>query len=105
MIRRPPRSTRTDTLFPYTTLFRSPPRHAELVSASMNTAFAGSRPTAVMGPETSFRTTIRRRMERQPAVYILASGKHGTLYIGVTSNLMQRLHQHRAGALDGFKKQ
>src|SRR3546814_7050760 len=38
MIRRPPRSTRTDTLFPYTTLFRSYfplPRHAELVSASM----------------------------------------------------------------------
>src|SRR3546814_21130838 len=28
MIRRPPRSTRTDTLFPYTTLFRSPVRHA-----------------------------------------------------------------------------
>src|SRR3546814_8940881 len=28
MIRRPPRSTRTDTLFPYTTLFRSPPRPA-----------------------------------------------------------------------------
>src|SRR3546814_2171461 len=30
MIRRPPRSTRTDTLFPYTTLFRSGERHAEL---------------------------------------------------------------------------
>src|SRR3546814_9165418 len=29
MIRRPPRSTRTDTLFPYTTLFRSPDLHAE----------------------------------------------------------------------------
>src|SRR3546814_6893199 len=29
MIRRPPRSTRTDTLFPYTTLFRSPPAQAE----------------------------------------------------------------------------
>src|SRR3546814_7121658 len=28
MIRRPPRSTRTDTLFPYTTLFRSPPASA-----------------------------------------------------------------------------
>src|SRR3546814_4691178 len=28
MIRRPPRSTRTDTLFPYTTLFRSPPAHS-----------------------------------------------------------------------------
>src|SRR3546814_9944975 len=38
MIRRPPRSTRTDTLFPYTTLFRSqrpfPFRHVELVPAS-----------------------------------------------------------------------
>src|SRR3546814_7581949 len=30
MIRRPPRSTRTDTLFPYTTLFRSTPHHAAL---------------------------------------------------------------------------
>src|SRR3546814_5445979 len=29
MIRRPPRSTRTDTLFPYTTLFRSPPEHLD----------------------------------------------------------------------------
>src|SRR3546814_20284376 len=40
MIRRPPRSTRTDTLFPYTTLFRSQgpssmTRHPELVSGSM----------------------------------------------------------------------
>ncbi|API60030.1 endonuclease [Tardibacter chloracetimidivorans] len=43
-------------------------------------------------------------MERQPAVYILASGKHGTLYIGVTSNLMQRLYQHRTGTLVGFTK-
>src|SRR3546814_17731132 len=31
MIRRPPRSTRTDTLFPYTTLFRSAPVHATVV--------------------------------------------------------------------------
>src|SRR3546814_1594714 len=30
MIRRPPRSTRTDTLFPYTTLFRSPVRHGHV---------------------------------------------------------------------------
>src|SRR3546814_19780403 len=82
----------------------TPPRHAELVSASMNTAFAGSRPTAVMGPETSFRTTIRRRMERHPAVYILASGKHGTLYIGVTSNLMHRLHHHPEGALQRLNR-
>src|SRR3546814_16205364 len=32
MIRRPPRSTRTDTLFPYTTLFRSAPRSRDLES-------------------------------------------------------------------------
>ena len=34
-------------------------------------------------------------MERQPCVYILASGFHGRLYTGVTSNLLQRLVQHR----------
>ena len=42
------------------------------------------------------------REDRQPCVYILASGKHGTLYIGVTSNLMARLHQHREGLIEGF---
>ena len=41
-------------------------------------------------------------MAKQPCVYILASGKHGTLYIGVTSNLLARLHQHRAGLIEGF---
>jgi putative endonuclease len=40
--------------------------------------------------------------DRQPCVYILASGKHGTLYIGVTSNLLARLHQHREGLIEGF---
>ncbi len=41
-------------------------------------------------------------IERQPCVYILASGRHGTLYIGVTSNLIGRLLQHRAGGFPGF---
>ncbi len=41
-------------------------------------------------------------MDRQPCVYILSSGRHGTLYIGVTSNLLHRLHQHREGAMPGF---
>ncbi len=41
-------------------------------------------------------------MERQPCVYILASGRHGTLYIGVTSNLPGRLHNHRNGSVPGF---
>jgi putative endonuclease len=38
------------------------------------------------------------------AVYIVASRKHGTLYIGVTSDLHNRVAQHRAGEIDGFTK-
>lgn len=40
--------------------------------------------------------------ERAPVVYILASGFHGTLYIGVTSDLPGRLWQHRQGVGRGF---
>ena len=40
--------------------------------------------------------------DRQPCVYILASGFNGTLYIGVTSNLIARLHQHRTAEIPGF---
>jgi predicted GIY-YIG superfamily endonuclease len=38
----------------------------------------------------------------QPAVYIMASRQNGTLYTGVTSNLPQRVWQHREGVTDGF---
>ena len=41
-------------------------------------------------------------MERDPAVYIVASGFHGTIYTGVTSNLLQRVCQHREGTFGGF---
>jgi putative endonuclease len=37
-------------------------------------------------------------------VYILASGRHGTLYIGVTNNLRTRLEQHRKGSSSEFVK-
>ena len=43
-------------------------------------------------------------MTKQPAVYILASKYNGTLYIGVTSNLSQRMYQHRQEAIEGFSK-
>ena len=39
---------------------------------------------------------------RQPCVYILASGRNGTLYTGVTSDLLARLYQHREGITRGF---
>ncbi|MFN6934463.1 MAG: GIY-YIG nuclease family protein [Tsuneonella sp.] len=42
------------------------------------------------------------RQERALCVYILASAHYGTLYIGVTSDLLQRLVQHREGTFGGF---
>ena len=42
--------------------------------------------------------------ERLPAVYIMASRRNGTLYVGVTSNLIHRAWQHREGGVEGFTK-
>lgn len=39
---------------------------------------------------------------KQPAVYIMASRRNGTLYTGVTSNLVQRAQQHRESLIPGF---
>ncbi|RDE05811.1 GIY-YIG nuclease family protein [Sphingomonas aracearum] len=39
-----------------------------------------------------------------PAIYIMASGRNGTLYVGVTSNLPRRAWEHRTGVIDGFTK-
>jgi putative endonuclease len=41
---------------------------------------------------------------KQPCVYILASQRNGTLYTGVTSDLVQRIWQHKNGLVDGFTK-
>ena len=43
-------------------------------------------------------------MEKAFCVYILASARNGTLYIGVTSDLVRRVWQHREGLADGFTK-
>lgn len=44
-------------------------------------------------------------MERIPCVYILASGFHGTLYPGVTSELLDRIWQHREEVAEGVTAQ
>ncbi|HXQ42122.1 MAG TPA: GIY-YIG nuclease family protein, partial [Candidatus Udaeobacter sp.] len=40
----------------------------------------------------------------QPCVYILASKRNGTLYIGVTSDLRRRIWEHRTDIIEGFTK-
>jgi putative endonuclease len=43
-------------------------------------------------------------MEKRFVVYILASRRNGTLYVGVTSDLAKRIWEHRQGFVDGFTK-
>ena len=44
-------------------------------------------------------------MEKAFCVYMLASGRNGTLYLGVTSHLVQRAWQHKEGVVEGFTKE
>ena len=41
-------------------------------------------------------------MERQPCVYLLAGKRNGTLYAGVTSNLLKRVWEHKNNLVEGF---
>ena len=43
-------------------------------------------------------------MDKQPAVYILANRRNGTLYAGVTSNLVKRVWDHKNDLVEGFTR-
>ena len=43
-------------------------------------------------------------MDRQPAVYMVASKRNGTLYVGVTSNLAKRVWEHKNNVVEGFTR-
>jgi len=45
-----------------------------------------------------------RSMDKTYYVYMLASRRNGTLYIGVTNNLVRRVYEHRTDAVEGFTK-
>src|SRR3546814_16632013 len=63
MIRRPPRSTRTDTLFPYTTLFRSPPTPGIAGHAGLVCTRASRGPNSIRHPQ---RRRYTGRMSASP---------------------------------------
>jgi putative endonuclease len=46
----------------------------------------------------------RSAVNKQPAVYILASKRNGTLYVGVTSDLVKRIWEHKNNIVEGFTK-
>ncbi len=44
-------------------------------------------------------------MSKKGYLYILASGRNGTLYVGVTSDLVRRIEEHRQKLVDGFTRE
>src|SRR3546814_384136 len=98
MIRRPPRSTRTDTLFPYTTLFRSRLRH---VGRSFG-------PWIVPAPSSPGRTRMKLRHARMLALCLplLGMASAAQAFIvniggGITPSMYLRVGDGSGGTLNG----
>src|SRR6185312_5979969 len=64
------------------------------------------RTSSGQNPESSssFQDNRCQTSMREPAVYILASKPNGTLYVGVTSDLVKRIWEHRNDAVEGFTR-
>src|SRR3546814_20280762 len=95
MIRLPPRSTRTDTLFPYTTLFRSPQGPIPPCGRGR-----GGRITTALG-EGAAPVNSKRYLHRREAVAELLSGRDGNLLVvsglGTPGNDVAAAGDHQIG--------
>src|SRR3546814_4633155 len=89
MIRRPPRSTRTDTLFPYTTLFRSQDRDNGRVSRDMLKVVTKRAPDAREMDDCMFAWTVAKHVKSNAIVY----AKDGAT-AGIGAGQMNRSEEH-----------
>jgi putative endonuclease len=75
---------------------------ARIEAAGSRLCLNSPKQRAILHPHTQAKD--RRMREWIPCVYILASGRNGTLYIGVTSDLPARIQQHKADLVPGFTR-
>src|SRR3546814_5707540 len=92
MIRRPPRSTRTDTLFPYTTLFRSLPHRAHRqvapgLSADLRPAALGLR--GILRPDVGRRRLLHALRFERPARPLVGRGGRSEEHTSELQSLMR----------------
>src|SRR3546814_20079869 len=76
MIRRPPGPTRTDTLFPYTTLFRSPAAREICALGALHRALGGDRAISLPAPQPCERAGVRGRYGLPLARHRAADQRH-----------------------------
>jgi len=55
-------------------------------------------------PQLDWGSSHKQTMSKQYYIYILASQRNGTLYIGVTNNLAKRIYEHKNNLVEGFTK-
>src|SRR3546814_2930981 len=96
MIRRPPRSTRTDTLFPYTTLFRSPP----LVGKPSGVLSAlGSQP-----PARGCNERLNQNQNQQVSMIIAAILRMSSVDVTVVSHTLESRSEEHTSELQSLMR-
>src|SRR3546814_8524640 len=98
MIRRPPRSTRTDTLFPYTTLFRSPPARCpsrpDTASAGSNRSWPRRRPRIACPHRSEEHTSeLQSLMRKSNAVFCLKKKTNNIIRETPASYMQSQFHK------------